>query len=222
MPGWQTTIKLGRVKKELSFDAIDGPSRFGQSIGAEERVVKNAAGERFRRIFRRQSADFAVRLSPPVSDSVKLQLESMRLIVDEPLSFIFADDWTMFSDRYTLITTTTLKLSNSPYTRLGKAHKEAPGGLDTDIINIDGVFTTYDVAGDQSGTNFFTGGSYDAITRIITLGNGSPGPIGQQVFVNWKYKGALVFLRPFRPQHMAGNISAGTAQWNISLQLDGI
>jgi len=221
MPGWQTTIKLGRVKKELSFDALDGPSRFGQSIGAEERTVKNAAGERFRRTFRRQSADFSVRLSPPVSDSVKLQLESMKLIVDEPLSFIFADDWTIFSDRYTLITPTTLKLSTSPYTRLGKAHREAPGGLDTDIINIDGVFTTYDVAGQQGGTDHFPGGSYDAVTRIITTGT-SPGSIGQQVFVNWKYKGALVFLRPFRPQHMAGNISDGTAQWNISLQLDGI
>lgn len=222
MGGWQTIQKIGRPRKELEFDDdVDGPSVFAQRIGSTEKVVRNSQGEAFRRTFRRQNAKFRVRMASPVSDTIKNQLESMRLIADEPLSFFFADAWPIFSDRYTLDTTTTLKLSSSPYTRLGKAYKAAGGG-DTDIIAITGVFTDYKVAGDQVSTDFFSGGgTYAADTRIITLGS-SPGAAGTEVFVNWTYKGALAFMKDFQPRHTGGNISAGTAQWDISFQLDGV
>lgn len=221
MPGW-ATFKLGRPRKELVFDGIvDGPARFQQRISAKEKRVRNSGGESFKRTFRKQMGDFSVLLSPPVSDSVKGQLESLRMVADEPLSFVFANDWPIHSDRQATTSLTTVKLKSSPFTRLGKAYKDA-GGLDTDIIKITGVFTDYKVDGSQVSTNFFTGGSYAADSRVITLGNGSPGPTNTIVFVNWTYTGALINFLDFRPAHIAGNIDAGTAQWGFALQLEGV
>lgn len=221
MADYQGTIKIGRPRKELSFTGdVDGLSHFAQRIGTNEKMVRNAAGEAFRRVFRKQDADFRVRLAFPVSDSIKNQLESMKLIADEPLSFYFADAWPVYSDRYTLDTTTTFKLSTSPYAGLGTAYKAA-GGADTDIIAITGVFTDYDVAGGQVSTNYFTSGSYAAATRTVTLGS-SPGAAGTVVYANWTYKGALVFMRPFQPQNRGAHVNGGGPLWAISLRLDGV
>jgi len=222
MPAFQDPIKLGRPRKELSFTAdVDELGQIGQSIASSERTVRNAAGELFKRTFRKQMADFRVRPTFPTTDTLKNQLEGLKLIADEPLSFFFADDWPIIADRYTLDTPTTFKLSTSPYTRLGKAYKDA-GGTDTDIINISKVFDTYKFDGEPGGTDHFAGGSYDAVTRIVTLGSPPPGGIGSAIFANWTYKGALVNLRPFQPQNRGGNVSAGSPLWAVSLRLDGI
>ncbi len=222
MAGFQNPIKLGRPRKELSFTAnVDELGRIDQQIGSQERIVKNSVGELFKRTFRKQMADFRVRPEFPTSDTLKNQLEGLKLIADEPLSFFFADDWPIISDRYTMETTTTFTLSTSPYTRLGMAYKAAGGG-DADIISFTptggGVFLDYDATGGQVSTDLFS--AYAADTRIVTI---SPAQsVGTVVYANWFYKGALVNMRPFRPQNRGGNVSAGKALWTVSLRLEGV
>ncbi len=222
MPGWASTFKLGRPRKELEFaGGVDGPARFQQQVKAIERKTRTASGEMYTRIFRKQHADFRAVLSPPVSDSIKSQLESMRLISDEALSLKFMDAWPIFSDRYVMKdegggTGLTIKLSSSPFTRLGVKYKAA-GGTDTDIITIQRVRLLYSVDGTQADANLFS--SYDALTKTITLTGVQFA--GTALFVNWSYNGALVFFRDFAPTHMAGSISAGTPPWSFSLSFDG-
>ena len=222
MPGFQSPVKLGRPRKELSFTVdVDELSSISQAIGSEERIVRNAVGEAFRRVFRRTSAGFRIKPSFPTSDSLKSQLESLKSISDEPLSFFFASAWPIHSDRYVTDTATTVKLSSSPYTRLGKAYKDAGAPGETDIIGISGVFADpngYDAGGAQGGTNLFV--SYAAATRIITIS--TPGPAGTVVFVNWTYNGALVHLRNFRARNRGGQVSGGAPLWDISLALEGV
>lgn len=223
MPAYISPILLGRPRKELSFTAlVDELQDMNQSVGSMEKIMRTSSGEAFKRVFRRQTALFRVRNGFPVSDSLKGKLEGLRVVSNEPLSFVFADDWPIFSDRYVMEdqgggSGTSIDLTSSPYTRLGTAYKAAGGG-DTDIIKISRVSLLYDVGGAQADTNLFS--SYAAATRTVTL-TGSQFA-GVEIFVNWTYRGAEVLLGNMSHRNRGGHVSAGLPLWDISLRLDGV
>lgn len=218
MSGIASTIKLGRPRAEISFSAATGtPDGLDIQMNNVASRLENALGEIFVRTRRRRRPRFAFRL-PKVAEALASQLEGLRSITDTHLALIWANARPVYSDRIAIDDTTHLTLPSTPETLLGKAYKDAGGGHN-DIINVTGVFAAYDVAGAQETTNFWTGGSYDSQTRIVTLGS-SPGAAGTIVYVNWTYTGALVALANGSPRkHQAGG---EVDLWDISLDLEGV
>jgi hypothetical protein len=216
---FQNPIKLGRPRKELSFTAtIDEIDSLRIPWRNDEARIRNSAGEQFRRVFRRSSPNFSI-MVPSATEATVQKIMGLRLIDDEPLSFYFASALKIHSERYLTTGLASLILDSSPMTRLGKAYVDA-GGTHSDIIAIQGVFTTYDVGGAQGGTNYFLPtGTYNAQTRVVTL-DSSPGPIGTVVYVNWSYNGALVMMGNPALSHKGGDVS-GTPLWDVSVELEG-
>jgi hypothetical protein len=213
---FQSPIKLGRARKELAFTVgIDEIDSLQVSYSNDEARVKNAIGEHFRRVFRKASPTWTIRV-PDCTEATLQKIQSLRHIDYEPLSFFFANTLAVHSERYLTTGLASLTLDSSPMTRLGKAYVDA-GGDHSDVIRIAGVFTTYDAGGAQGGTNYFS--SYNAQTRVVTLSS-SPGAIGTEVFVNWTYKGALVLMGQPRVSHKGGDVS-GTPLWDVSVELTG-
>jgi hypothetical protein len=220
MSGLAATFKLGRARQEISFSAVlELPEGIDLAHNRVQAKAENAAGEVFLRIRRRTRPRFSFRIEAAQEDLVQ-KLESLQHIADAPLSLIWADTRAIYSDRYATTATNKLVLQSSPMTLLGRDYVAAGGGH-TDIVSPTGVFTTYDPAGVQGGTNYFSGGgSYNATTREITLGS-SPGAAGTIVFANWTYNGALVTLDRLTTRHAAGAVLSGLPLWDVALTLEG-
>lgn len=217
--GFQTTIKLGRPRNELSFVAsVSFPEAISFNIPQISNVAKNVFGQTYFRVRRRINPSFSVS-ARSMSESIVQQIESLRNISDTLLSFYWADARNMYSDRYLLDTTTTLKLSTNPMTDLGKTYKDL-GGTNSDIITVVGVFTTTDPGGAQGGTNYFSGGGlYTATDRKITLGS-SPGAAGTAVYVNWRFNGAHVLMGQLKIKHSGGDVD-GSPLYDVDIPLEG-
>ncbi len=217
MSAFATAIKLGRPRNEKIFLAnVDAVDTFAKNSRRVQSKGDNLSGETFIRVRRRAKPVFRIAL-PCVPQATFEEVLSLNRISNEHLSFIWADDIRVISDRYKTTGLTSLVLASDPSTLLGAAYVAA-GGADTDIVNIDGVFTSYDPTGGQGGTNFFAGGgSYDAATRTITLGS-SPGPIGTEVFVNWKFNGSLVTITSMSERYKKGTQNL---LWNLNIGLEG-
>ncbi len=219
--GFATTIKLGVPKNELSITSTsDGPDSIDIVTDNIETFDRNVSGSGFSRVFRRTYPTFTLNM-PKVSEALLQKIMSLKRVTNTFLSFIWAGDWPWYSDYNTLDTTLTLTLPEDSSTRLAAAILAA-GGTSADIITITGVFTTYDSAGGQAGTNYYSGGgSYDASTRIITL-HSSPGPIGTVVYVNWTYKGALVRIKgAIKASHKPGYVGS-TNYYDVTIPLEGV
>lgn len=218
MSGFASVIKLGRPRDEVVFIANISPvESFAKNSRRVQSKTDNLSGETFIRVRRRAKPQFRISL-PCVPQSVMEQIISLNRISDEHLSFVWAEDVRVISDRYKTTGLTSVVLGSDPSTLLGAAYKAA-GGTDTDIIGIDGVFADYDPNGAQVSTNFFAGGgTYDAATRTLTLGT-SPGPAGTTVFINWKFNGSLVTVA-----RLSENYREQTKPplWDISLSLEGV
>lgn len=218
MGEFQSPVKLGRPRNEVEFTAgIDDPETLRVRTKTIERFNENSAGEVFRRVFRRVRPDYSITITD-IQDALKEQIESLKHIADEPLSFFFADDHVVLSERIITTAIDTLILNSSPMTLLGTAYKAAGGG-DADIIGISKVTAAYSPTG--AGADLFGAGTYDAATRTVVLGSGGPEPAGTPLFVNWTYKGALVFLGDIAPRHKGGNVSGTLPRWDLSISMRG-
>jgi hypothetical protein len=217
MGGMLSPVKLGRPRLEVPFTAnINEPSTMVFKTSTFERFNKNVAGENFRSVLRRADKDIQLGVQD-ATEAIVEQLESLKHIADEPLSFYGFSDRNVYSERFTTDAALALTLKSSPMTRLGSAYVAA-GGAHTDIISIQGVFIDYKFDGSQGPTNYFTAGSYNATTRVVTLGS-SPGVAGTVVYVNWRYKGILCWMGDFSPRPGAGVVSAGTPLYDFSINL---
>jgi hypothetical protein len=215
-------VKLGRARKELSFTAgLDEPTMIRALWASDQVILKNAMGEKFRRVFRRMSPTFTIQLLKS-TEALASKIMSLRSIDDAALSFYFANALPIYAERYVTTGLDTLTLDSSPMTRLGAAYVAA-GGAHTDIINITGAFVDYAADGAPGGTNYWTTGAgtanYNATTRVVTL-KGSPGAAGTVVYVNWTFNGALVHLANPNLAHEGGWVGAAPL-WDFPLELEG-
>jgi hypothetical protein len=127
------------------------------------------------------------------------QFASLPGIQDTFLSFITRDDWQVFSEKNVPISTTQVLIQNTSATKLSAALVAAgfPG-----IITINSVAQVPNVVagpvfggggfgeGGFSGPDFFAGGSYDDLTRTVTLGTTLPGL--NPIYISYTYQGWLV------------------------------
>lgn len=220
MPGILTQFKLGRARNEIQFSAsLEMPENLNVEDMSIRSKTESAGGELFVRVRRRNRPKYVLRFEK-VSETFIAKLESLVSVSDAPLSLLWADLRNVISDKYILETATTFKLGSNPMTLLGRDYVAA-GGLHNEIIVPASVFTTYDPAGAQGGTNYFVAGSYNATTRTVTLGS-SPGGAGTVVYCNWRYYGSLVLLEKMTPSHAGGAIESGLPLWDVTLNLEGV
>jgi hypothetical protein len=99
-----------------------------------------------------------------------------------------------------------LMLNNSSALQLAKAY----AFLGTNIINIEGVYSTPD----NTTANYFTGGSFNASTGVITLGT----PVSGASYVQYQYRGWLVTMDKTTTSHNAGWVD----RWSYDFVLTGV
>lgn len=220
--GFAGTIKLGKVGSELTisspstFHYLSAP--FSQSAGNDQAEVQNTIREHYTVLHRRLAREYQIQCAG-ADEAMFWKLDSMNALPAQELAFIFADNWPIYSEEYTLETTTTFTMKSNPHLRLDKAYNDIAGAAQIDVL---GVFAGYAVDGSQATTNYFS--SFNRATWVVTL-SPSPGAIGTKVYVNWTYKGALVKVRPpgFRAIHQARfRPSTGAPMWALSATLVGV
>ena len=108
---------------------------------------------------------------------------SLMDIDDTFLSFQTRDDWQKLKEKNIATSTTLVSIKNSSITKLDEALLAAGGAAQ---VTINGVYDN--PAG--TGTNYYTGGSYNAATRVITLG--TPTVAGTALYVDYTFRGWLV------------------------------
>ena len=82
-------------------------------------------------------------------------------------------------------------------------------------ITIAGVYLATDTG--RSGTNYYTTGSFNSATGIITLGSALPGA-NTQVVVDWTFTGRSVLMNTFTPIPHQGQFSN---LWSAKVELEG-
>jgi hypothetical protein len=199
-------VKLGRPRQEVVFTAfVDEIGDLTISVNWVTARVETAVGEVFHRVRRRLRPNYDLR-GQDISEGLVEQLESLRLIADTPLAFVFASARKVKSERLITDGLQTVTLSNTPMALLAQLYK-ALGGTDTDIVTVTGVHTDYHANGGQISTNHFAAGTYDWPNLRLNLSS-SPGAIGTPVFVNWQYNGSLVNINQFRSNAKGGEVGS--------------
>lgn len=193
--GWQT-FKLGRPGYEYDFDV--NPSAMQIDEQPISILQRNLAGDLKKSILKTSAPIIRIN-SNYLMVAQRNQFASLAGISDTFLSFITRDDWQVIAEKNTPISLTQVKIQNNSATKLSAALVAA--GF-TGIITINSVAQIPNVTagpvfggggfgeGGFSGPDFFTGGSYDDLTKTITLGTtlSSLNP----VYVSYTYKGWLV------------------------------
>ncbi len=212
-----STIKLGRPTFELSLTTANyadvvGP--FAERMGRIGVDVENLVGEGATNLRRR----IQPRISCQMVGAGKKIRDAMRSLYAKPqnLSFIFADNWAIYSEPYTLETTTTFTMTSNPMLRLDKAYNDLAGAA---ILSGFHVFAGDDPLGAQATTDYFS--SFSRSTWVVTLGS-SPGAIGTTVYLNYLYTGIL--CRFSGPPRAASTrfFRDGDRAWDIALELEGV
>ena len=183
-------LKLGPPGSEMDLSTVNDAqavSPFTETPGRSAARAQNVIAERFVNVFSQYTPRFRIMLDA-ASKKTRDAIRSIYAIADTHLSFVYAVDWAIYSERYPLITSTTFTMRTNPYQRLDKAYDDLSLAA---TLKAFAVFTTRDMRGAQGGTNFFTGGSYNRQTRLVTLGS-SPGAAGTIVYANYTYTGCLV------------------------------
>lgn len=216
--GFSSTIKLGRPRYEIEFTVNEEPESFEITPNTIRNMNENLVGELFQRVRRRDRPKykFSVRA---IGDPLRQKLEGLKRITDTPLSLLFANSNSVYSDSVALESANTFYLPSDSHILLGQMYAAA-GASFADVVGIAGVFTTYSADGSQSGTNYATGCTIDPTTLLVTLAT-SPGAAGTTLFVNWTYKGALVYLNPNSPKWVFVACNADGPLWNTTFELEG-
>lgn len=220
MAGLASTIKLGRPTKELSFDGAVYPigETLAYGVAPKQAKFENYLGEMFRRVTRKYSkTNYKLNIVAASNEEV-MALTGMAGISDTDLSFIFANAWTIPSERYVMETTTTFTLESTAMQKLDYAYNALSGAAQ---INVTGVWTVYDAKGAQvdpgTGTNYYA--SYARATRVVTCA--TPGAAGTVVYVNWNYTGVLCSIASMNvkknSRHLYNNSNPA---WDVDLTLE--
>lgn len=206
MAGWLSQFKLGRPGYEYSFTV--NPSAMNIDEGPIDIIHRNLAGDLKKSIVK-TSAPIIKIASGYFTKTQRDQFASLAGIADTFLSFQTRDDWQNILEKNYPTDTSHVTIQNTSATRLSAQLKA--GGF-SGIISGISVYTTPD----GSGTEYFSGGSYDDSTRILTLGATLPDNVSP-VFVTYTYKGWLVNMRK-----LSHNIQGGWVdRFQYDFQLEG-
>lgn len=223
MGGLASTIKLGPVGSELSIntDALGleyMTGGFSIKSRNEQAQSLNINKEKFTVLYRRLSKDYSLQFDD-CSEDFMWALDSLNVLQDQNLSFIYANAWKVNSESYLTTSTTKLTLKTNPHLLLDQAYNAISGAAQ---VTITGVFTNADLKGAQATTNYYTSGSFNRATWEITLGS-SPGAAGTRVYVNYTYTGALVKLNGGVQVDKAGwHPTSSAPLWNARINLTSI
>lgn len=195
---WKRRIQVGRVGEERAIDApvIAPPDLTAREI---EHVHKNLQGDILRSVVKINTPIFALSLAQVTEADVNY-LIGLKSRARNLLSLILNDGWTMPDEENTTTDTTHVTLINT----------SARG------ITVTGVFLDSDFQ--HTGTNFFTSGSFDATTRIVTLGAAVPSA-NTNVLIAYTFTKHRVFLRSMRYRPMPGAASARF--YYVDLEFEG-
>lgn len=191
---------MGRPGTELSFEVNP------EAMQIEEQgvcvVQRNLAGD-LKKSTLKVSAPMVKVNSSFLSKAQRDQFNSLVGISDTFLSFQTRDDWQQVNDLATVLTSTTLQLSNSSALRLSKILVDTgyPGIITINSVTIP-PFTGFG-QGNFGADGFGGAGSYSAgtityndSTMVVTVQNALPfGFAG--IYVTYTYKGWLVNMEKF-------------------------
>ena len=181
---WLSQFYLGRPGFENLFDINPAQMQINKSqIAAVNRVL---SGKLKKWVFRTEFP--VINLSGTFLTMEQQDLmASILSITDTHLSFRVRDSFTMTGEQnFPANVGTTVTIQENSATLLSAALIAAGAAGSITIIGV------YDNAG-LTGVNYYTGGSYADITRIITLG--TPLPTAFACYVSYQYTGWLVHMQ---------------------------
>ena len=177
------TFKIGKISEEksLTFQVVT----WDISHSDIETSARNLSGDT-------RKTKFKVNVPSIKLTGAKLTLADYNLLYSMKsraiiLNFQCRNDWAIVDEQNTSTDTTHLTLLNTCATG----------------ITITGVWLLTDPT--HAGTNYFTGGSYNATTRVVTLGASLPGAT-TAVLVNYTYTGHAVTIDSMAIKAMQGMV----------------
>ena len=176
--------KLGISGSELDLSFIKQSFSFNHNDIIQEK--RNAQGDYRKTIFKVNVPSFSI-------TGVKLSITDLNIFLslkqrNALLNFKYRDDLAVIDEQNISTDTTHITLINTSATG----------------ITITGVWLLTDPT--HAGTNYYTGGSYNTATRIITLGAALPGA-NTNVLINYAYTGHGVIIQSLNPSAMQGQNS---------------
>ena len=190
---WLNQFLLGRPGFEYAFDI--NPEALDIVEQPIDVITRNVAGHLKRSIIKTSAV--SIKLSSSfLLKTQRDQFASLAGISDTFLSFKTRDDWKMLFERNLPVDANTVLVQQTSATKLSQALVAAGAAAS---ITIDGVFLN--PAG--TGTNYFTGGSYNSANFTITLGTTLPTSTAP-VFVNYTYTGWLVMMKSLNHKIQGG------------------
>jgi len=180
---WLSSFKLGRPGYELTFDANPMQMPIGEAqICAINRVL---SGRLKKRVFRTTFPTIKISSNWfPLADRNKFL--SLLSVTDTFLSFQVRDDLEMQGEVNYPTDSTHIPLRGNSATLLSKALVAA--GFASQIT-VSGVYDNPS----YTGTNYYTGGSYDDASLVVTLGSAVSASVAH--YCTYIYKGWLVDIR---------------------------
>lgn len=180
--GW-VTFKIGKINEEksLTFQVVSWDINHADI----ETSARNLAGDI-------RKTKFKVNVPSIKLTGAKMTLTDYNMLYSMKsratvLNFLCRDDWAIVDEENASTDATHLTLLNTCATG----------------ITVTGVWLLTDPT--HAGTNYFTGGSYNATTRVVTLGASLPGAT-TAVLVNYSYTGQAVTIDSMAIKAMQGII----------------
>ena len=208
VPGYELTIG-GTTTANVPPPFEISPER----LDAEQ---TNLQGATYTRVHRRFDMQYTFRIFN-ASDQVKDAIVSMAGVGHTHLSLIFADQWSVFSERYVCDTTTGFAMLTNPWFLHDQAYYNlTPTGTAT--LSGFTVASAYGVTGVPLASSIGVS-SYDRATGRIVLASAQAA--SAVVYMDYKYNAALVkFAR--LPQIKQSNAFQTKRGWDIALILKGV
>lgn len=192
MASWLSPFLLGRPGYELSFDV--NPASLSLDEGQIAAFDRTLAGIGKKWVFNTYIPTIKIS-SDWFPIATRNQFVSLLSVTDTFLSFQTRDDWQMQLEINPILSASTVSVQTNSATRLSAALVAA--GFSS-VVTIVGVFDN--PAG--TGTNYFTGGSYNDQSYVVTLGTNFA--TQQYAYVTYTYKGWLVDLQKVSTKAMGG------------------
>ena len=219
---WLNQFLLGRPGYEIAFDV--NPEAMAIDAMPIKITQRNLAGDLKKSLIKVSVPIVKINSSYLTMDQ-RNDFESLTQVTDSFLSFQTRDDWAVKAYKTTPLTLSTLMLPNTSATKLSTLL--VASGFSS-IITITAVSVVPSPAsgpaygdggfgdGGYPGPDYFSGGSYNDLTRVVTLG--TPLPDLSPVFVSYTYKGWAVDIDDFAHSVKAGWLD----RFNYDFQLIGV
>ena len=203
---WLSQFKLGLPGSEITFEL--NPRQMPIEEGPLKLTMRNLAGDLKKSVVKKY-VPMSIRINSNILTLVQKQQFLYLLTFTDFLSFQVRNAGFTMLERDLATDTTHVTIFNNSITLLDQ---KLVAGSFTANITITGVFDNPAL----TGTNYYTaggGGSYDANTRIVTLGTALPGV--QNCYVQYSYLGWLVDPQPITSIAIGGQVDIHSYDWEL-------